>query len=209
MRRGETFPPIIVVWDGQTYYLVDGHHRLAATQELHGVDTIAATTIDGTFDDALWYSWGANRNHGLQRTRDGLHRAITAAIQHPRWGTLSARQIAHHIGCDHKTVSAMQRRLKLGKFPRQAGDQVASKPASGPPKTKILQACCLLARVKPQQESQFSGAELIALRKGCDSLYKLVYGGKTHPSGLQAEPMAEVAANAIQTSSNEAVKTGG
>src|ERR1700733_1929361 len=92
LRRGDILPPVTVVRDDRdNYYLVDGYHRLAATRELNGGDTIKAEIVPGTFDDALWYSLGANRNHGLPRTREQLRSAIRAALKHAKWSKQSDR----------------------------------------------------------------------------------------------------------------------
>ena len=79
-------------------YLVDGHHRIAATRQMLGIEDIAVEIVDGTFADALWLSWGANRGHGLRRTQKDKRRAIQAAIDYPRWSLESDRSIARHIG---------------------------------------------------------------------------------------------------------------
>jgi hypothetical protein len=131
------------------------------------MDSIAVEIVDGTFDDALWLSWGANRNHGLQRTHKDIRRAIQAAVQHPRWSQESDRTIAKHIGRDHKTVGPIRRKCTGGEFPTDR---------SRPSKRQILQACRLLAKVQPEQAHQFSPAELITVRSGYESLHRLLCG---------------------------------
>jgi hypothetical protein len=168
MRRGEELPPVRVVRDPNgDHYLVNGHHTVAANRQRVGIDDIAVEIVDGTFDDALWLSWGANRNHGLQRIRKDTRRAIQAAVQHPRWSLESDRAIAHYIGCDHKTVGAIRRKCAAGEFPTHR---------SRPSERQILQAYRLLAKVQPEQAHQFSAAELITVRAGYESLHRLLYG---------------------------------
>jgi len=179
LRRGEELPPVQVVRDvNDDHYLVDGYHRVAATRQRVGIEDIAVEIVDGTFDDALWLSWGANRNHGLRRTQKDKRRAIRAAVQHPRWKLESDRAIAQHIGCDHKTVGAMRRECTAGEFPT---DKTApgSRPSAGPSKRKILQACRLLAMVQPEQARQFSPAELATVRAGYEPLHRLLFGAST------------------------------
>jgi hypothetical protein len=43
--------------------------------------------------------------------------AVKAALQHPKGAELSDRQIAEHVGVDHKTVANTGRIWQLGKFP--------------------------------------------------------------------------------------------
>jgi hypothetical protein len=186
MRRGGVFPPVLVVRDGKDkYYLVDGHHRVTAARKLNGVDTIDTDIIDGTFTDALWLSWGANREHGLRRTQKEKRRAIHAALLHPKWSKESDRAIGRHIGCDHKTVGATRHHLKRrqrasGEFP--TGRTHAGPSArNGPSKSAILQACQLLAQARPEQASQFDAVELGIVRAGYEPLHRLLFGTKPQP----------------------------
>jgi hypothetical protein len=183
LRRGEELPPVRVVRDvDDHYYLVDGHYRIAATRQMLGVEDIAVEIVDGTFSDALWLSWGANRCHGLRRTRKDKRRAIQAAINHPRWSLESDRAIARHIGCDHKTVASVRRGPAGGEFPTHWLS------LSGPSKSEILRACQLLSRVQPEQARQFDRADIAKLRAGYEPLHRLLFGFST----LQLEkPLGE------------------
>jgi hypothetical protein len=179
LRRGEELPAVRVVRGvNDDYYLVDGYHTVAATRERLGLEDIAVETIDGTFDDALWLSWGANRNHGLRRAQKDIRRAIQAAVKHPRWKLQSDRTIAQHIGCDHKTIGAMRRKCVSGEFSTHQGCP-GSRRLSGPSKRQILQACRLLAKVQPEQAGQFSSGELAMVRAGYEPLHRLLHGAST------------------------------
>jgi hypothetical protein len=179
LRRGEELPPVVVVHDGNDiYYLIDGYHRVAATRQLLGIEDISVEIIAGTYADALWLSWRANRNHGLRRTQKETCRAIQAAITHPRWSRESDRAIAQHIGCDHKTVGAMRRKCTAGEFPTENVTQ-GLRPPSGPSKSKILEACRVLAKVQPEQARHFSREELTAVKTGYESLHRLLLGAST------------------------------
>jgi len=160
MRRGGQFPPVCVVHDdADNYFLVDGHHRVAATRQLHGIETIDAEIINGSFSDALWLSWAANRDHGLRRTQKDKRRAVCAALEHPQWSQKSDREIARHIGCDHKTVASIRRR---GEFPKDKANRTA-RPYQGPSKREILQASRVLAKMRLEQARGFSTTERRAL----------------------------------------------
>ena len=183
MRNGNPFPAILVVRDRRdTYYLVDGYHRVAATREVNGIDVIDTEIVEGTFTYALWLSWGANRAHGLRRTQKEKRAAIRAALQHPNWCKQSDRAIGRHIGCDHKTVGAIRSYLKrqkqVGEFPKGPSGLSSGK---GPSKTAILRACRLLAGVQPERARQFEAAELAIVRSGHDALYRLLHDPKSHP----------------------------
>lgn len=115
MERGDVFPPVKVVYDGESYWLVDGFHRIEAAERLE-LAAFECEVIQGTQTDAQWMSFGVNGSHGLRRTRLDVQRAITAALQHPMSAGLSDRAIAEHIRCDHKTVGAQRKRAE------QSGD---------------------------------------------------------------------------------------
>ena len=188
LRRGEALPPVQVVRDvDDNYYLVDGHHRIAATRQQPGIEDIAVEIAHGTFEDALWLSWGANRSHGLRRTQKDLCRAIQAAIEHPRWSLESDRAIARHIGCDHKTVASIRRKCAGGEFPKDGIARGSGSPL-GPSKSKILQACRLLSHVQPEQARQFSRADIAKVRAGYEPMHRLLFGFRTLRPG---EPRLE------------------
>jgi hypothetical protein len=181
LRRGTELPPVRVVRDAHdVYFLVDGFHRVAATRQMLGVDDIAVEIIHGTFEDALWLSWSANRSHGLRRTRKDTRRAIVAAVLHPSWSQQSDRAIAEHIGCDHKTVGVIRRKCAGGEFPTR---RTAGGSPKGPSKKEILQACVLLAKIQPEQAVTFTWAELKTVREGYEPIHRLLFGQKTLKPG--------------------------
>jgi hypothetical protein len=101
MKAGDHFPPVQVYFDGQDHWLSDGFHRVHATRGAER-PTIQAEVWEGTRDDALWMSLGANKDHGLRRTNEDKARAVKAALAaRPK---LSDRAIADHVGVDHETV---------------------------------------------------------------------------------------------------------
>jgi hypothetical protein len=173
LRRGGTLPPVRVVRDSNdAYYLVDGHHREAACRQLNGLDQIEAEVIDGTFDDALWHSWGANRDHGLRRTQKETRQIVRAVLQHPKWRKKSNRAIARHVGCDHKTVAAIRCSLS-GEIPkRRARATPGADSESG--KREVLEACRLLAEAHLDRNCQFDQNELAVISNGCAALQRLL-----------------------------------
>lgn len=110
MAEGVKFPPVTVFYDGENYWLADGFHRYHAAfaQEM---TEIAADVIQGTIEDAQWFSFGANKAHGLMRSNDDKQRAVKAALQHPKCAGLSDRAIAKHIGVTAPTVAAWRARI--------------------------------------------------------------------------------------------------
>jgi ParB-like chromosome segregation protein Spo0J len=104
LENGAVFPPIVVFFDGTSYWLADGFHRLRAHQRA-GLDTIQADVRGGTQRDALLHSVGANAQHGHRRTNEDKRHAIDIMLRDPEWSQWSDNDIAGRVGVDHKTVA--------------------------------------------------------------------------------------------------------
>ena len=105
MREGDTFPPVVVFFDGTEHLLADGYHRTyaaMANQQTH----MSVTIRRGDRAAAQWYSYSANKTHGLGRTNKDKVRAVEAALSHPNAATLTDVEIAHHCGVDRRMISA-------------------------------------------------------------------------------------------------------
>ena len=63
LDAGDDLPPVVVFFDGTTYWLAEGFHRLAA-YKLAGRKTIDCIVIKGTKEDAQWHALQSNRDHG-------------------------------------------------------------------------------------------------------------------------------------------------
>ncbi|MEM5838726.1 ParB N-terminal domain-containing protein, partial [Pediococcus acidilactici] len=87
-REGATFPPVTVYYDGESYWLADGFHRVQAV-EAAGIERIAADVRQGTRRDAVLHSVGANACHGLRRTNVDKQRAVETLLQDEEWGEWS------------------------------------------------------------------------------------------------------------------------
>lgn len=107
MSDGSKFPPLIVVSDGTTNWLVDGYHRYYASKKV-GFRDVQAEVIQGTNLDAQVLAMGVNSNHGLQR--DGLtkRKVVEAALRHPQTKDKSDREIARICGVSHPYVAGIR-----------------------------------------------------------------------------------------------------
>jgi len=103
-------PPVVVYFDGTDYFLADGFHRVQAHLRLEQ-EEVDAEVRNGTREDACWFGFGANREHGLRRSRADTERAIRQAILHPRSENLSHIQLAKHVGVSDKTVAKYREEL--------------------------------------------------------------------------------------------------
>lgn len=97
IKDGAEFPPIVVFFDGATYWLGDGFHRVHAFRTA-GRASINADVRDGTQADAQLFSYGVNTAHGMRRTNADKRKAVTGALQHPVSIQWSNNQIAKHCG---------------------------------------------------------------------------------------------------------------
>jgi hypothetical protein len=124
-KRGDVFPPLSAMLDGEDYYLFDGNHRLesllrfcefantpeatqdqrdrAATFEAVGVLTYVE---HGDATDAKWAALKCNTRHGLRRSRADIPCIVEAALTSPHAAGLSYRQLAEHTQMDPKTFRA-------------------------------------------------------------------------------------------------------
>ncbi len=110
IRRGKDFPPIGLVFDGQSYWPWDGYHRLGA-YEGAGATHIEADVTEGTTRDAFKLSLGANASHGQRRSNEDKRRAVTLALEDEEFGKLSDRLIADMCSVSQPFVSALREEL--------------------------------------------------------------------------------------------------
>ncbi|MGR3278959.1 hypothetical protein ACSYAD_28250 [Acaryochloris marina NIES-2412] len=108
MKRGATFPPVIVFYDGSKFWLADGFHRIAAKQA-NGDLEIIAERKSGSRRDAILYAAGANVMHGLRRTNADKHRVVERLLQDSEWCQWSDNAIAQRCGVSHPYVGKIRR----------------------------------------------------------------------------------------------------
>lgn len=77
---GAEFPPVVVFFDGASYWLADGFHRYFGARDA-GESAIDAEIRTGTQRDAVLYSWGANDKHGLPRSNADKRNIVTAILR--------------------------------------------------------------------------------------------------------------------------------
>jgi len=105
---GAFVDPVVVFYDGESYWLADGFHRVTAAERA-GQPQIAATVHRGTQRDAILHAVGANAKHGIPRSRADLHRAIDTLLRDAKWSKWSDRKIASVVGCSPPTIAARRR----------------------------------------------------------------------------------------------------
>ena len=105
MEDGAEFPPIDIVDDGDTLWLVDGQLRLEAVKEL-GQPTISAKITRGNRRDALLMSCGTNatEKHGKQLTNGDREYKVLQMLEDEEWSKLSDREAANVCHVPKKLV---------------------------------------------------------------------------------------------------------
>jgi hypothetical protein len=114
IKGGVVFPRVVVFHDGLQYYLGDGFHRYLATKAV-GSPGIDCDVINGTLRDALLYSYGANGEHGLQRTNADKRNVVVRMLQDIEFSDWSDREIAKHCHVSAMLVATIRRELGMVK----------------------------------------------------------------------------------------------
>jgi hypothetical protein len=111
MTEGDVFPPVLVYFDGDEFWLVDGFHRVAAAARAK-IPELSCQVRQGTIEDARWECLRSNANHGIRRSREDTGRAIELALQHTYAAQLSNGEIAKHLGVAASTVLRHREKLE-------------------------------------------------------------------------------------------------
>lgn len=134
LRRGVAFPPVITFYDGREYWLADGFHRMAAHRAA-GLKNIEVEARQGTRRDAILFSVGANDNHGLRRTNEDKHHAVTTLLSDGEWSKWSDREIADRCNVSHPLVSKMRSELAARTGNITSMERTFTHPKTGEPTT--------------------------------------------------------------------------
>lgn len=111
MLDGHEFPPVVLYFDGETYWLGDGFHRCLAAQQAKR-KAILADVRKGDKRDAILHSVGANAQHGQRRTNGDKRRAVTTLLKDAEWAKWSDREIARRCQVSTPLVGSVRAELK-------------------------------------------------------------------------------------------------
>jgi len=106
------FPPLTVYFDGRSYWLADGFHRLAAWQRL-GRKEAPADVRHGDRRRAILHSVAANSAHGLRRTNDDKRHAVLTLLEDAEWSMWSDREIARQCAVSAPFVGKVRAELSV------------------------------------------------------------------------------------------------
>ena len=111
IQGGVELPPVTVFHDGQTHWLADGRHRLAARKSL-GYADIEVEVQPGTERDAQLHAFGANVCHGLVSTTCDRKRVAERLLQDDEWKEFPNRKLGELCGLSHTTIGKMRNSLE-------------------------------------------------------------------------------------------------
>lgn len=112
LLRGVVFPRVRVVYDGSTYWLVDGFHRLAAHKHA-GIEEVLADVEEGDLALARLRACGANLDHGLRRSNETKRNVVREALSNPHAQGWSNQKVAELCGVSAPFVAQMRQALGL------------------------------------------------------------------------------------------------
>ena len=110
MREGNQFPPVVVYYDGDTYWLADGFHRCEAAERISR-SQIETEIHQGGRRDAVLFATGANAQHGVRRTNEDKRKAVTTLLLDSEWQQWSDHEIARRTHCTQPFVSKLRKEL--------------------------------------------------------------------------------------------------
>ena len=107
IKEGDEFPPIETVYDGSTYWLVDGFHRFHAYM-LIGIKEIEVSFKHGTQVDAQLAALRANCTHGKPLTSQDKRNKVKMALSLQIHENISNYEIAKICGVSGSFVAAVR-----------------------------------------------------------------------------------------------------
>ena len=109
--KGEEFPPVEIITDGENKYLVDGFHRVAAARKNSKI-YIEAFVTKGTRREAIFLSFQANKKNAFPRQPGTVKEIIKKILGDEEWAKMSLSEIARYVGCTHQFVSKIQAEIE-------------------------------------------------------------------------------------------------
>jgi hypothetical protein len=129
MARGDQFPAVVAYGTRNKSFLADGWHRLHAMEQ-NGLTDVEIDLRQGSREDAIRHSCGANADHGLRRAHEDIARAVATALG--EWPELSDRALAQICAVSPPTIAAHRQKLEgAGSIPPAPERKVTRVTTSG------------------------------------------------------------------------------
>lgn len=129
-RSCAAMPPVVLFYDGTTYWLADGFHRYFGAKQA-GLEEIWEEITPGTQRDAVLFSLAANARHGLRRSNADKRKAVSVLLNDPEWSAWSSNEIAKRCAVHHSTVDDIRRSLAVSasEEPASLRENLSEEPA--------------------------------------------------------------------------------
>jgi hypothetical protein len=108
MKAGARFPSLEAFFDGTSYWLIDGFHRLEGAKQA-GVTQLYCAIHKGTLEQARWQCLAANATNSLHRSNRDKAFAVGLALAHPMSAGMSDGLIGGHVGVSGHFVGNCRR----------------------------------------------------------------------------------------------------
>lgn len=181
MKAGDVFPRMFAVFDGATYWLVDGFHRYHA-YKLLGIKEIEIDYKPGTQEEAQVLSFGVNSKHGKPRTNEDKRKVVLLALEHPLTMHKSDNEIAKICCVSHPFVASIrnpeakerQDKNRVKSMKKKLGLESDSTPQDAPPVESDSTPRTSDPRAgEAPDEAEMKAAEL-AMQADTEMMYKLL-----------------------------------
>lgn len=101
--------PVLVTPIGQSYYLIDGHHRIAAYRSLGWRESVPVAYFEGSLHEAVQEALRQNVKGQLPLTTEAKFEAAWSLVKQ---GRLKANQIRALTTISRRTIVTMNKKLK-------------------------------------------------------------------------------------------------
>lgn len=136
IQGGRTLPALDVVEVEDGYALVDGYHRHAAMLATGQRTCELRVVAKGDRETARWWSFAANRAHGLKRTPADKRRTVRDALSHGYAADMSNADLAEHCGVGLTLIADVRKEMEAPS-PKTAAAERAAKVAAARPEAGV------------------------------------------------------------------------
>jgi len=109
-QTGKALDPLLMFPAGEKYYVIDGHHRLAAYEAVNWQSHIPIMLFEGSLDQAILRGLSGNNKNKLPMTALEKSEAAWRLVKETK---LNRRQIVELSNVSRTTVSTMKAKLAL------------------------------------------------------------------------------------------------
>jgi len=173
MKDGDIFPALETVFDGATYWLVDGFHRYHA-YKLLGTKQIEVNYKPGTQLEAQVISFGVNGKHGKPRSKEDKRFIVEQALAHELTKGKSDYELAKICEVSQSFVASVrspEKKKKQADAKQKHIVKKASEIAENTSQTSIHNSASPMETGPDEDELR---ANELAMQADQDAMYKLL-----------------------------------